>query len=102
MTRRTGAEMTYEEKLEAMAEAMWQAENVRIMGKPRVCAWAEAGAHTNMHWRVSARAAAEAIGLKEMMDNAACWRELDDFRNHVVEQLIEQTAAHLKNNNSAK
>jgi len=49
-----------------------------------------------------ATAVFEAIGLKEMMDDAACWRELDDFRNHLAEQLIEQTAAHLKTNNSAK
>lgn len=94
--------MTYEEKLEAMAEAMWQAENVRMMGRPRLVEWAEAGEQPHMHWRASARAAAEAIGLKEMMDDTACWRELDGFRNHVAEQLIEQTAAHLKNNNSAK
>ena len=50
----------------------------------------------------TARAAAEAIGLRQMMDDAACWRELDDFRNHLAEQLIEQTAAHLKSNGSAQ
>jgi hypothetical protein len=94
--------MTYEEKLDAMAEAMWQAENVRMMGRPHLVGWAEAGEQQHVHWRASARAAAEAIGLREMMDDAACWRELDDFRNHVAEQLIEQTAAHLKKNNSAK
>ena len=66
--RRTGAEMTYEEKLEAMAEAMWQAENVRMMGKPRLVEWTEAGDQQHMHWRASAYAAAEAIGLREMME----------------------------------
>jgi hypothetical protein len=63
----------YEEAIEKMAESMWQAENVRIMGKPRMCLWAEAGAHTNMHWRVSASAAAEAIGLRQMMIHAENW-----------------------------
>jgi hypothetical protein len=57
--------MTYEEKLEAMAKAMWQAENVRMMGRPRLVEWAEAGEHPHMHWRASALAAAEAIGLRE-------------------------------------
>jgi hypothetical protein len=103
MTRRTGEEaMTYEEKLDAMAEAMWQAENVRMMGRPRLVEWSAAGEQPHMHWRASARAAAETIGLKEMMDAAACWDRLSDFRNHLAEQLIEQTAAHLKTNNLAK
>lgn len=57
--------MTYEEKIEAMAKAMWQAENVRNMGRPRLVEWVEAGEHPHMHWRASALAAAEAIGLRE-------------------------------------
>ena len=57
--------MTYEERLEAMAEAMWQAENVRMMGKPRLVEWAEAGDQQHLHWRSSALSAAEAIGLRE-------------------------------------
>jgi hypothetical protein len=57
--------VTYEEKIEAMAEAMWQAENVRMMGRPRLVEWAEAGEQQHIHWRASARAAAESIGLRE-------------------------------------
>lgn len=74
--------MTYEEKIEAMAEAMWQAENVRMMGRPRLVEWVEAGEQPHMHWRASARAAAEAIGLREIMIRAQNWE--NSFKDHGV------------------
>jgi hypothetical protein len=74
--------VTYEEKLEAMAEAMWQAENVRMMGRPRLVEWAEAGDHQHVHWRASARAAAETIRLREIMIKAQNWE--DSFKDHGV------------------
>lgn len=58
----------HEEMIEKMAQAMWTAENVRVMGKPRLCDWAEAGDYQHMRWRDVARAAAEAIGLREMAE----------------------------------
>ena len=74
--------MRYEETLEAMAEAMWRAENVRMMGRPRLVEWTEAGDQPHMHWRASARAAAEAIGLRESMVKAQNWE--NSFKDHGV------------------
>jgi hypothetical protein len=85
----------YDEAIEKMAKAFYDRE------VPPGC-WDGISALSKSVFRNDARAAAEAIGLREMMDAAACWDRLSDFRNHVVEQLIEQTAAHLKTNNSAK
>jgi hypothetical protein len=75
--------MTYEERLEAMAEAMWQAENVRMMGKPRLVEWAEAGEQQHIHWRSSAYAAAEAIGLKARLNDDEISRILAGVRRQV-------------------
>ena len=74
--------MRYEETLEAMAEAMWQAENVRMMDRPRLVGWAEAGEQPHMHWRASALAAAEAIRLREIMIKAQNWE--NSFKDHGV------------------
>jgi hypothetical protein len=75
--------VTYEEKLEAMAEAMWQAENVRNMGKPRLVEWVEAGDHQHLHWRASAYAAAQAIGLRARLNDDEISRILDGVRRQV-------------------
>ncbi len=75
--------MTYEEKLEAMAEAMWQAENVRMMGRPRLVEWAEAGDQQHVHWRASAYAAAEAVGLRSLLNDDEISRILDGVRRQV-------------------
>ena len=60
--------MTYDEAIEKMAEAEWQQENIRCMGKPRLCKWMDTDPKERDKWRGLSHAAAEAIGLREMME----------------------------------
>lgn len=78
------------EMQERIAEALWQAESIRCLGKPRLSIWAEESADTHEKWRFMALAAMKAMRepTDEMMD-AAEWAaeegalldfDEDDFR----------------------
>ena len=57
--------------IDAMGEAMWQAENHRCMGRSRLVVWAEAGADVQAKWCQLAVAALGAVA------GALPWRSMD-------------------------
>ena len=63
----------YEEAIEKMAKAAWD-YGERENRTPE--AWDDLEDVWHKTYRAEARAAAEAIGLREMMEDAACWRRL--------------------------
>ena len=52
--------MPTDEQIEAVAEALWQAESIRASDRPRLEDWADAGDDVHKKWRFMARAALEA------------------------------------------
>lgn len=49
-----------EKALEAVAEALWQADSERAAGRRRLSAWTDEGPKTQSEWRFNARAAISA------------------------------------------
>jgi hypothetical protein len=63
----------YEGAIEKMAKAAW---NEDVGDNVEIELWENAGPALRQCYREEARIHAEAIGLREMMEDATCWRRL--------------------------
>jgi hypothetical protein len=50
-----------EESVERVARAMWQEENIRVMGRPRLVPWSQAAVGEAEKWRGLAKVAIKAV-----------------------------------------